>query len=233
MHQLYIDGDKQVYVAKKFFDAGTTGPLSKTENKVALANDLFRLKRLAMFREKYVDLARSKGFTEIADFEVSDGFLISIIETDDAEPTTYLVEPLRSSSVVRKFSGTLGATSDSDKLALTMLSFSHFIMECTACAMSIVDVQGMFYLELHLWSDVRVAGSFHADPGTVRVMTLFDPMSHTVSQESGVGDFGAPGIQDSIQTHRCNIFCHALGLVNCQVLQKTLDRQKSEHEVEA
>lgn len=65
-HQLYIDGDKQVYVAKKYFDAGTSGPLSKTENKVALANDLFRLKRLAMFRQKYVDLTRFKGFTEIA-----------------------------------------------------------------------------------------------------------------------------------------------------------------------
>jgi hypothetical protein len=102
---------------------------------------------------------------------VSDAFLISIISAEptkgeiqfeakiayslfytdsggasenanSVDNSTYLVEPFRSSSVVRKFSGTLGATVDSDKLAMTILAFSHFILERTACTMAMVDTQG-------------------------------------------------------------------------------------------
>jgi hypothetical protein len=58
--------------------------------------------------------------------------------------STYLVEPFRSSSVVRKFSGTLGVTADHDKLAMTIMSFSHFVMEYTACTMAMADLQGKF-----------------------------------------------------------------------------------------
>ncbi|KAJ7147568.1 hypothetical protein C8R43DRAFT_1129800 [Mycena crocata] len=153
---LYIEGDDQVYVAKRYFDVGgehiptTHGhtilpPVSKAENDLALANDLFRLKHLAII----LDLITESSAAE-----------------DDESAVTYLVEPLRSTSVVRKFSGTLGATQDTDKLALTMLAFSHFIMEFRVCAMSMVDLQG----------------SFHANFGAVRILTLFDPMSHTATK---------------------------------------------------
>ncbi|KAJ7078211.1 hypothetical protein C8R44DRAFT_825564 [Mycena epipterygia] len=101
---------------------------------------------------------------------------------------------------------------DTDKLALTMLSFSHFILDFTACAISMVDLQG----------------SNHAAPGTVRRLVLFDPMSHTISQDSGVGDFGVSGIQNSIDTHQCNLYCGGLGLASKEVLTDTLERQKRE-----
>ncbi|KAJ7653488.1 hypothetical protein B0H17DRAFT_957441, partial [Mycena rosella] len=220
----------QLYVAKKYFDIGNeptaiatataTAEVSKADNDVALAKDLFRLKRLAMWRCEYMQLAAVKNFTEVADFEVSPGFLISTIKNSDSdddddeaafEPVTYLVEPLRSTSVVRKFSGTLGATQDTDKLALTILSFSHFMLDVTACAISMVDLQGAFFL-----------------PGAVRRLTLFDPMSHTITEDSGIGDFGATGIQDSIETHQCSLYCHGLGLSSTQVLKATLARQRKE-----
>ncbi|KAJ6563857.1 kinase-like domain-containing protein [Mycena capillaripes] len=126
---------------------------------------------------------------------------------------TYLVEPFRSSSVVRKFSGTLGVTADKDKLAMTVISFAHFVLEDTACTMAMVDLQG----------------SFHAAPGGVKTMVLFDPMTHTATQDSGVGDFGFTGIQDAIDNHECNLFCKGLGLSSKAVLEATLAKQKQEH----
>ncbi|KAJ7105099.1 hypothetical protein C8R43DRAFT_963680 [Mycena crocata] len=143
---LYIEGDDQVYVAKRYFDVGgehiptTHGhtilpPVSKAENDLALANDLFRLKHLAMYRESFMELVAVKNFSEVIEHRFSrlrsilDLITESSAAEDDESAVTYLVEPLRSTSVVRKFSGTLGATQDTDKLALTMLAFSHFIME--------------------------------------------------------------------------------------------------------
>ncbi|KAJ7625450.1 hypothetical protein B0H17DRAFT_1111085, partial [Mycena rosella] len=155
-----------------------------------------------MWRCEYMQLAAVKNFTEVADFEVSPGFLISIIKNsglaeDDAddeaafEPVTYLVEPLRSTSVVRKFSGTLGATQDTDKPALTMLSFSHFMLDVAACAISMVDLHG----------------SMHVEPGAIRRLTLFDPMSHTITEDSGVGDFGATVFKTRLR--RISVVCTA------------------------
>ncbi|KAJ7835683.1 hypothetical protein B0H13DRAFT_1913468 [Mycena leptocephala] len=149
--KFYMDAEKnKVFVAKRFIDVGRepvnkVHVVSKTDNDVGLAKDLFHLQH----------------------FEVSNAFLISIIlaeptkdgggaseNADSVDNSTYLVEPFRSSSVVRKFSGTLGATVDSDKLAMTILAFSHFILERTTCMMAMVDIQG----------------SFHADPGNVRTV---------------------------------------------------------------
>ncbi|KAJ7164047.1 hypothetical protein C8R43DRAFT_946838 [Mycena crocata] len=173
---LYIEGDDQVYVAKRYFDVGgehiPTTHVSKAENDLALANDLFRLKHLAMYRERFMELVAVKNFSEVIEHRFSrlrsilDLITESSAAEDDESAVTYLVEPLRSTSVVRKFSGTLGATQDTDKLALTMLAFSHFIMEFRVCAMSMVDLQG----------------SFHANFGAVRILTLFDPMSHTATK---------------------------------------------------
>ncbi|KAJ7812340.1 hypothetical protein B0H13DRAFT_1926162 [Mycena leptocephala] len=149
--KFYMDAEKnKVFVVKRFIDVGRepvneVHVVSKTDNDVGLAKDLFHLQY----------------------FEVSNAFLISIIlaeptkdgggaseNADSVDNSTYLVEPFHSSSVVRKFSGTLGATVDSDKLAMTILAFSHFILERTACTMAMVDIQG----------------SFHANPGNVRTV---------------------------------------------------------------
>jgi hypothetical protein len=62
--------------------------------------------------------------------------------TNDSD--AYLVEPFRTSSVVTKFTGTLGSSAATDKLSSTVLAFSHFVLEQTACLMAFADLQGVF-----------------------------------------------------------------------------------------
>jgi hypothetical protein len=54
----------------------------------------------------------------------------------------YLVELLRPSSAVLKFSGTLGQRLRSDKRTGTILAFSHFVLDNTACQYMFCDLQG-------------------------------------------------------------------------------------------
>jgi hypothetical protein len=71
--------------------------------------------------------------------------------SDDNTPDivdSYLIEPLRTSSVVHKFTGTFGASLDTDKLTSTILAFNHYIMEDTACLMAFADLQGGYFFFL-------------------------------------------------------------------------------------
>jgi hypothetical protein len=54
----------------------------------------------------------------------------------------YLVEPRRASTAVHKYSGTLGVSSRIDKKSATMMAFSHFVLESTACTYMFADIQG-------------------------------------------------------------------------------------------
>ncbi|KAJ6589675.1 hypothetical protein B0H19DRAFT_1058662 [Mycena capillaripes] len=57
---------------------------------------------------------------------------------DDTEDNgdAYLVEPLHATSVVNKFTGTFGASHDTDKLTSTILALNHFVIEDTACLLA-------------------------------------------------------------------------------------------------
>lgn len=88
------------------------------------------------------------------DFTVSDGFVINTITRNGVEEKhAYLVEPLRSSSVVTKFSGTLGTNNHTDKLSATISAFAHFVMNHTASTFTLADIQGLFYRfhDIHLY----------------------------------------------------------------------------------
>ena len=62
--------------------------------------------------------------------------------------TAYLVEPLRATTTVTKFSGTLGASQKTDKLSCTIQAFVHFIATRTGCKLVFADVQGMLFFFL-------------------------------------------------------------------------------------
>jgi hypothetical protein len=101
-------------------------------------------------------------------FRVTDGFLIKLyiptmplfmaddISDNDAPASTtlklasvYLVEPLRASSAVLKFSGTLGQRARSaDKRTATILAFGHFVVDNTACKYMFADIQGRSFSQL-------------------------------------------------------------------------------------
>ncbi|KAJ7619919.1 kinase-like domain-containing protein [Mycena polygramma] len=215
-----IDGDAQAYVAKEVFDLGKGRGVDVTAaiNQDLLSRDLVRLKRLAWFREAFLKLASDKGLDELADFSVSDAFLILVQQpapaegtelASEPEPHAYLVEPLRGSSVVNKFTGTFGASIDTDKLTSTVLAFNHFVMHDTACLLAVADLQG----------------SRHK--GTT---VLFDPMTHTMRRKSGMGDHGPKGILETIDSHVCNIFCKALDLSSVAVLRTALQDRIEEQD---
>ncbi|KAJ7698651.1 kinase-like domain-containing protein, partial [Mycena rosella] len=113
----------------------------------------------------------------------------------------YLVEPLRTSSVVTKFTGTFGLTQEHDKVSATILAFSHFVLQQTACRIAMADLQG----------------SYHTMKRT-RQLVLFDPITHTMDGKSGTGDHGPTGIRSTIESHTCTALCKALGLPSVDVL---------------
>ncbi|KAK7001195.1 hypothetical protein R3P38DRAFT_2559268, partial [Favolaschia claudopus] len=43
-------------------------------------------------------------------------------------------------------------------------------------------------------------------------LVLFDPMTHTVGGNSGIGDFGLEGINSFIRDHSCGDVCNRLAL---------------------
>jgi hypothetical protein len=103
--------------------------------------------------------------------------------------TDYLVEPLRASTAVVKFSGTFGASKKSDKLSATITAFSHFIAEKTACQLIFADLQGTCLDSLIHIKDTIVSsyelnylGSIDYKPGEPKIMVLFDPMTHSPFQ---------------------------------------------------
>ena len=98
--------------------------------------------------------------------------------------SVYLVEPRRASSAVLKFSGTLGMRNGQDKRSATIMAFSHFVLEDSACRYMFADIQGDSVLlrEPCLFIDCYyIAGSMDRNPfmQNESVLMLFDPMTHT------------------------------------------------------
>jgi hypothetical protein len=93
----------------------------------------------------------------------------------DSGGDTYLIEPLRS-TVITKFTGTFGSSSDTNKLSSTILAFGHFILEATACALAFADLQGDYCPFFHLFIYISSFQGSRKD----RAMVLFDPMTHTI-----------------------------------------------------
>ncbi|KAF9071919.1 kinase-like domain-containing protein, partial [Rhodocollybia butyracea] len=95
----------------------------------------------------------------------------------------------------QKWSGTMQHPSHRSKLGLMMTIFAHFSLEWTEKTLVFVDLQT---------SVINQAGK-----GQTNV--LFDVMSHTITGDSGLGDFGQEGIQAFIDQHCCDKKCQELG----------------------
>ncbi|KAJ7812767.1 hypothetical protein B0H13DRAFT_1925939 [Mycena leptocephala] len=129
-------------------------PVDHMINKSLLSRDLIRIGRMRFFYNEFTALAAKKGFNELASVTITDTFS-TLLESDDQEADlsesnekdipeeAYLVEPLRS-SVVTKSTGTLGSSGATGKLTSTVLAFSHFVMEKTACLLALADLQAVF-----------------------------------------------------------------------------------------
>ncbi|KAJ7030548.1 hypothetical protein C8F04DRAFT_1263844 [Mycena alexandri] len=202
------------WVAKTFFDIGQGRGQGLESNELLLLHDLVRLKRLGQFRDQFMITARETT-AEVADFTVSDGFAI-IVQSRSSEQDVnlaYLVEPLRTSTIVEKFSGTIGGSDNiPNKVSATMAAFTHFILEKTACRIAFTDLQG----SLH-----------YSKAGGTQEFVLFDPMSHSLIGNTGVGDHGSAGIDDTIRTHKCSFMCTTMKLASVASLKATYATEKS------
>ncbi|KAK6966684.1 kinase-like domain-containing protein, partial [Favolaschia claudopus] len=119
----------------------------------------------------------------------------------------YLVEPLRSSIVVEKYSGTVGGSDNTRNLvSSTMAAFTHCVLDKTACQLVFTDLQGSYH---------------YAKPGEPRQLILFDPMTHSMSGNTGVGDHGPAGIQDTVDNHKCSMACRSMDLASMAFLKMT------------
>ncbi|KAJ7118159.1 hypothetical protein C8R44DRAFT_558970, partial [Mycena epipterygia] len=129
---------------------------------------------------------------------------------------TYLVEPLRTSTVVKKFSGMVGGSDKrTNKLSSTICALTHYILQATACKQAFTDLQGKTRLIVMQFLSDNLTGSLHCSrPGAVQEMVLFNPMSHSLSGTTGVGDHGPDGIEDTIKTHKCSFMCMSMNLAN-------------------
>jgi hypothetical protein len=164
----------------------------------------------------------------------------------------YLVEPRRASSAVLKFSGTLATHNHLDKWSATIMAFSHFIIEDTACLYMFADIQGESLI--NLWCPLcwHCTGSMDRSVAVqnASILTLFDPMTHTprgyvlfpsslttwcsslsssrtnVSRysQSGLGDHGSEGFEEFMKSHRCTHICSSMNLCKVSVLTETLEQ---------
>ncbi|KAJ7432082.1 kinase-like domain-containing protein [Mycena galericulata] len=210
--KLTINGMPGVWVAKVFFDIGQGRGNALETNELLLLHDLVRLKRLNIFRDQFMHSARETS-AEVSNFVIADAFVIIVQSHAGKEVNVaYLVEPLRSSTMVEKFSGTIGGSDNTpNKLFSTMSAFTHYILEKTACRLAFTDLQG----------------SLHCPKaGAVQELVLFDPMTHSLSGNTGVGDHGPEGIEDTIRNHKCSFMCNSMRLANIPSLKATFTAEK-------
>ncbi|KAJ2935899.1 hypothetical protein H1R20_g1195, partial [Candolleomyces eurysporus] len=229
VYELRIQDDEQPYVAKRFFKVrtGENNLITAEENEDFLECELIRLQVLDWFIRSFLKHAGPDGvnvehhkctsshfydFKFLAnlsylltlDITVSEAFLIheigdpsdpSGLPSEDPNTSVWLVEPKRTRSV-RKFCGTLGHPERNDKVGKTIAALCHWIYVSTRKTEVYADIQGSF---------MTIDGQ--------ETLILFDPMAHTVDQDSGVGDHGEEGIQRFLSEHQCNYICQGLGLV--------------------
>ncbi|KAJ7884025.1 kinase-like domain-containing protein [Mycena leptocephala] len=113
----------------------------------------------------------------------------------DSPGLTWLVESKRS-AVVEHFTYTLVHKARKKDLRTgTIHAFAHFVWGHSNQTLVLADIQGTSALVGHKDG-----------------MVLFDPMTHTINGNSGIGDFGMEGIKSFFRDHVCGEVCLRLHL---------------------
>jgi hypothetical protein len=76
------------------------------------------------------------------DIFVTDAFLISEMGTTPSPASVWLVEPKRTTFVV-KYSGTLVHPTRRDKVGIIVTAFAHYIYEASNKELVLADIQGI------------------------------------------------------------------------------------------
>ncbi|KAJ7613521.1 kinase-like domain-containing protein, partial [Roridomyces roridus] len=199
------------YVAKKFFEIGRGREnVSMAENSRELASEIKRLTQGQWFLDKFYERAEETSTEEvIGDYDPSPASSIAMdefVESTSVDPNsaiTWLLEPLRAASMER-WSSTLDHPTHPDKAGRTMDAFMHFSYLYSHQTIVFADLQS-------------TKGRGHHGKST---HILFDVMTHTPAQNSGVGDHGQQGIESILAGHACGQMCKGLDMGAENVLKK-------------
>ncbi|KAJ7845590.1 kinase-like domain-containing protein [Mycena olivaceomarginata] len=197
--------DSDQYVAKRFYQLETDAvdsAISLDDNRIEVESEVIRLAQGKWFLDAFYRFC--KGYKEVS---FADAFLaveikkpskasgVASIPDEQEEGLTWIVERKRPTTVI-KFSGTLIHHSHrTDLRSATISAFAHFVYGYSNKSLVFADLQG---------TPSRIKGK----DGLV----LFDLMTHTISEDSGVGDFGLEGIKTFLNGHKCSKVCSTLGI---------------------
>ncbi|KAF8576013.1 hypothetical protein K439DRAFT_1307918, partial [Ramaria rubella] len=107
----------------------------------------------------------------------------------------WLLEEQRT-PVVNNYSYTLNHPDQKSLKGATIVVFAHFCWLYSQQTLVFADMQG---------SPAR-----NSLGNSIEV--LFDPMTHSLTGDTGLGDFGQEGIDIFLSQHRCNRICTAVEL---------------------
>ncbi|KAJ6556996.1 kinase-like domain-containing protein [Mycena vulgaris] len=192
----------QALVVKRFYrisdqdDHDMAASITVLENRDQIYLELRRLTLASYFLKAYFLHAKRQGVNIYTAIAFADAWL------GEETRITWLVETKRSTTV-EHFTFTLNHhTHRQDLCAQTIHAFAHFVYGNSNKNVVLADIQG---------TPAHLNGQ--------DVMVLFDPMTHTPAGDSGIGDFGAKGIQSFIHDHKCNDVCRSLGLDESVILE--------------
>ncbi|KAJ7442087.1 hypothetical protein B0H11DRAFT_1749404, partial [Mycena galericulata] len=107
----------------------------------------------------------------------------------------WMIEPLRNPAVTH-YTGTMEHPAGTGQLAHTLSAFVHY---------------AYFHIVISQSALTNFTGSIGRLSTNAMGIIIFDIMSHTPEEDSGVGDHGPMGIQRWRAQHDCNVFCKLLG----------------------
>ncbi|KAJ6556958.1 kinase-like domain-containing protein [Mycena sp. CBHHK59/15] len=203
------------FIAKRFFEIGRgEDEVSLSENKTNLEAELIRCEMARWFLKCFriatdeINMETAKNFEitqcRLAQEVVKVGAKPSpasgvVPEVFESAPATsrivWLLEPLRNASVTH-YTGTMEHPAGTGQLAHTLSAFVHYAFQFSCGNILFADIQG---------------SSGRLTTKTMGII-IFDLMSHTPEEDSGVGDHGPNGIERWRDQHDCNIFCKRLEL---------------------
>ncbi|KAJ6544934.1 kinase-like domain-containing protein [Mycena sp. CBHHK59/15] len=181
-------------------------PFTVQEHLVQIQAEASRLAIAGWFLKAFFKHANNLNILVDSDMAFAEAFLAEEIKSPspasgvkeidtDSPGLTWLVESKRS-SFVEHFTFTLShKLHKKDLRSATIHAFTHFSWGHSNRSLVFADIQGT----------PALVG--HKDG-----MVLFDPMTHTKTGASGIGDFGLEGIQSFIRDHTCGDVCLRLRL---------------------
>ncbi|KAJ6460795.1 kinase-like domain-containing protein [Mycena vitilis] len=197
---------KRFYCITEVKEGAMIPPISIADNRKQIYLELQRLTIGAYFLKAFFRQAVRSGVTVYTAIKFADAWLgqelnrpsvaSGSMKIDSSqEGITWLVEDKRATTV-EHFTFTLNhQTRRRDLCAQTIHAFAHFVFGHSNKNVVFADIQG---------TPTHIDGQ--------DMMVLFDPMTHTPTGDSGIGDFGREGIRTFIRDHECGDLCRSLGL---------------------